>query len=128
MSEANEDEGEHLLSRARLTRLLIGDMLVIIIWVFVTIVISKVTDRTTFLGFEGWQIKVTAAVLGIIPTATLLLIGWDDMDALWMVVRTRRFKRRQRYRDLIRDSQTQPSVDDPPALPPSEDKEVDTSV
>jgi len=90
--------------------------------------VSKVTDRTTFLGFEGWQIKVTAAVLGIIPTATLLLIGWDDMDALWMVVRTRRFKRRQRYRDLIRDSQTQPSVDDPPALPPSEDKEVDTSV
>ncbi len=87
----------------------------------------NVTEHATFLGLEGWQIRVTVTLLGLVPTVTLLLIGWDDVDALWMVVRTRRLKRRQQYRALARGEHGA-STRHGQALPsPDHDGEKDTS-
>jgi len=122
----NEDD-EKLLSRTHLATLIVADFLITLVWFIIAASAYNVTEHATFLGLEGWQIRVTVTLLGLVPTATLLLIGWDDVDALWMVVRTRRLKRRQQYRVLARGEHGA-STRHGRALPsPDRDEERDTS-
>ncbi len=123
----NEDrDEEELLSRRHLAKLLLWDFLITLAWVIIAVAAYTVTEHATFLGLEGWQIRVTVTLLGFVPTVSLLLIGWDDVDALWMVVRTRHLERRQRYHALLGGEQDRPPTHEH-ALPPP-DEETDTRV
>jgi hypothetical protein len=96
MGDASHDDEEQP-SRTDLGKLLLADMVLILLWIGVAVVIYTATEHASFLGLEGTLIKVTALIVGAVPTVSLLLFALDDVDELYMAVRTRRLRRRQRY-------------------------------
>jgi len=109
MGDANHDSEEHL-SRADIAKLLLGDMVLILLWTSVAVVIYTVTERVAFLGLERTIIEGTAIVVGVVPTVLLLLFAADDVDEVYMAVRTRRALRRRRYRRTIGHPDEEPQT------------------
>jgi len=120
-ADHGEKHDRELLTRRHLARLLFYDFLITSVWIIIAAGIWVETEHTTFLGIESWVIRVVVILLAIVPTGGLTLIAWDDLDELWMVARTKRFERRQRFREMEqRSSASLP--DRTRALPPHQDR------
>ena len=109
MGDADHDSEEQP-SRADIAKLLLGDMVLILLWTGVAVVIYNVTERVAFLGLERLIIEGTAAAVGVVPTVLLLLFAIDDVDEVYMAVRTRRAIRRRHYRRTIGQPDEEPQT------------------
>lgn len=135
MGDAHEPEHGHeelddeadILNTRHLVALIIADIIIVPLWGVALVVVHDVAEHIRFLGLEQVPLQVWTIASAIIIGLVNLMIALDDLDALWMRLRTRRFLRREHYREITHPRRVGPrtSNDPRPPLPPP-DEEANT--
>ena len=125
----DEDRDEDtLLNTEHIIVLIIADIIIVPLWAAGLVVAHNVAEHVRFLGLEQLPLQVWTIASAIIIGLANLMIALDDLDVLWMRLRTRRFLRREQYREITQRRRVGPRPPDDPRTPlPPPDEEANTS-